>query len=219
MAEPRRKPREDISTPTISEPVTLRTHQAQQVKKRVLDKVLTSMFLTDVILRLIADDGEADIVNDTIAGTIGRVDADLTAEIARLTKIRDDNGITSEVGYSRIEQTTVGISSPMGGRFIVVLRRLDAMMAMVDLLWMCGHLNGAQKKRAGYEWSRRILRAANSVIMLERRARREAVRKGKGTELLEVAGDGVTETIMEDAEEGESAGAYLPGRAAAAAER
>lgn len=193
----------DYSTPVLHKTLVLKSHQAQQVESRILATTMSSMYITEVVLRIIGDSKEAEAVSEIINSNLKGEEEALRATLAQLEQVRTSNMIDVVPEYSKPISKPLEVSSPQAMRFLMLLEGYDKLIGVVDSLWFAGVMDGKQKATATWEWQRRLVRLGNSVIALERRARAAAVRKNKGEEVSKVVGDTETATVS-DNDAGES---------------
>lgn len=198
------KSRRTESKPSLAQVLELRSYQAQHVHKRAFNKVLNSLFLSDVILRVISKsspDGEDDAekLNAVVAEELLKVENELKAETGRVSKLIEQHAITAFATYDKTLTVSVAITSPLGARFSTLLRSMDTLVGLIDTLWLHEHFTGKQRNAAVRQWSRRVLKIANRIIEMEKRARRKAQRAGKEAEVAAVAPVETTEVDESDA--------------------
>ena len=187
----------DYSTPVLHKTLVLKSHQAQQVESRILATTMSSMYITEVVLRIIGDSKEAEAVSEIINNHLKGEEEALRATLAQLEQVRTSNMIDVVPEYSKPISKPLEVSSPQAMRFLMLLEGYDKLIGVVDSLWFAGLMDGKQKATATWEWQRRLVRLGNSVIALERRARAAAVRKNKGEEVSKVVGDTETATVSD----------------------
>ncbi|KAA0576186.1 DUF1845 domain-containing protein [Azospirillum sp. B21] len=187
----------DYSTPVLHKTLALKTHQAQQVESRILATTMSSMYITEVVLRIIGDSKEAEAVSEIINNHLKVEEEALRATLAQLEQVRSSNMVDFEPEYSKPISKPLEVSSPQAMRFVLLLEGYDKLIRVVDGLWFAGLMDGKQKATATWEWQRRLVRLGNNVIALERRARAAAVRKNKGEEVSKVVGDTETATVSD----------------------
>ncbi|ALZ82544.1 hypothetical protein GL272_19790 [Aeromonas veronii] len=186
------QPRTNVSRPDYSRPVfkqslTMNSLQAQRVMDRSFDRVSNSLFSIDVILRIIGEQDEIDQVETVILELIAKVSEDLDKSHGQLKKLMEDNGIQGMPGYSKPNTYDIEISSPQVAQFIHLIRKLDALMGIVDALWLNAILSNKQRTEANYQWQQRLFKLAGRIIGIEKRARVSAHAKGKESEVEQAA--------------------------------
>ncbi|MBB3268329.1 hypothetical protein FHW79_006004 [Azospirillum sp. OGB3] len=205
----------DYSTPVVHKTLELKTHQAQQVESRILATTMSSMYITEVVLRIIGDAKEAEAVSEIINTYLKTEEEELRAAIARLEAVHTSGMVEIAPEYSKPISKPLDVSSPQAMRFLLLLEGYDKLIRLVDSLWFAGLMDGKQKATATWEWQRRLVRLGNAVIALERRARAAAVRKNKGEEVRNIVGDTETATVAEADGEGSQTKRSAKGKAPA----
>ncbi|WP_207462134.1 hypothetical protein [Azospirillum sp. SYSU D00513] len=189
------------STPYLEKPLQIRSLQAQQIEQRGLQKTIDSMYIIDIIMRIVADPDEVDAVTKIITETLSAEGKELKAEIDRLRSVARDAGVSSTLSYNDERARVFAITTPHAMRLVKLVELFDEMMGLVDVLYLAGEIGGTAKVDAAHRWQKRIIRLFNKVITLEQRARLSAQNRGKGAEVNAAAGDKQTEAV-EDIEGG-----------------
>lgn len=171
------------SNPVLDQPLTLQTEYAQRVFDRSFARTARSLHAIDVILRIIGEDEEVDEVEKVIDDMIVNWKTDIEAEKARLTEIGRAGGVERGVAYTSPMDTSVQVSSPQVSRLLDVMRLYDALVAVIDGLWIHGLLENKNRRQLIFDWQRRTLRLGNRIVDLEQRAHRAAKAKGKEEEV------------------------------------
>lgn len=175
------------SHPVFKKTLTLNSLQAQRVKDRSFSRVCNSLYSTDVILRIIADQEEIDQVDAVITDLIEQLSADLRASFDQATAVMVDNGIDGIASYSHPKVYEIEITSPQIAHFVHLLHQLDALMGVIDTLWLNAIIGNKQRTDSNYLWQKRLFKLASSIIGLEKRARVAANNKGKQNEVEQAA--------------------------------
>jgi hypothetical protein len=72
----------------------------------------------------------------------------------------------------------VRVSSPQVAQCAALNWALDALMIVMDALWLTGVLTNQQRADGAYTWRRRVLRLGREIIAIERRAQAAARARG-----------------------------------------
>jgi hypothetical protein len=172
-----------VSVPAFEQKIKLNTLQAQKVMKRVFSRAAGSLYRIDVILRIIGSDQDAERVELVINTMLKEVEEALRDTEAEMAGMLEENGIDMLPVYDAPTEETVRITSPHVARFVSLVRKLDALVAQIDALWLSGLMTNKDRNDAVYRWQQRIIGLGSRVIGLERRARQAAKRQGKGEEV------------------------------------
>lgn len=177
------------SHPIISRKLTLHTHQAQRVDRRLTDRLNRTLYNLDVILRIIGSSKEVDAVTSKITDKLRETTSELKSEKERVEKIRSDNLVEVVHAYSHPVERNIDLSTPYIFQVVDLLEMFDSLVRSIDALWFAGQFKGSQKEQATWTWQRRLVKLGNEIIDLERRARNAADKKEKTDEVREAVGD------------------------------
>jgi hypothetical protein len=195
----------------INRTIEINSLQAQRVMHRSFEKLKQSLFSLSVILRIISEDeSEIETIDAYIDEHFVSVEKDLATEQARLKQVLDDNGIEDLACYSKPETYKIELDSPRASTFLRLVIQLDKLMLLIDTAWLCGEFDDKQKKNATFQWQQRLIKLAGRIIVLEKRARSAATKKGKDDEVMAQAPVDTTVTDSEVAAAAEEAEAEMP---------
>jgi len=181
------KRRPHYSRPVFRQVLKVNSLQAQRVMDRSFRRAAYSLFSTGVILRIIGVQEEIDQVESLILEDISKVSEEFDKALIQLSKLKEDNGIDMMPGYTHPNEYTLEISSPQTAQFAHLIRKLDSLIALVDTLWLNAVLTNIQHINATYQWQQSLIKLANRIIAIERRARISASKRGKEEEVAQVA--------------------------------
>ncbi len=199
----------DISIPAFEQKLKLNTLQAQKVMRRVFSRAAGSLYRTDVILRIIGGDKEAEQVELVINTMIKEVEDGLQATHKEMAELLEENGVDQLPVYDSPTEESIRITSPHVARFVSLVRKLDALIVQIDAMWLSGLMTNKDRNDAVYRWQQKVIGLGSRIIGLERRARLAARKKGKGEEVDAQAPESpeATETLdvanEQEAEDGE----------------
>lgn len=181
------------SRPLVATELTFSSMQAQKVIHRVFYRALRSLYSTEVILRVIAPDEEVDRLESEFDRLMAETSAELDQALRQFESLAAAEGIAEVPRYSGPKALRLEVSTPRAFRWIRLVERLDALMQRVDALWFGQVIDGKARKRAGYEWQRKVLRTGWAIVELERTAHRKAraIRKAKEAERKDPASLGL----------------------------
>ncbi|NLC21780.1 MAG: hypothetical protein GX771_07730 [Halomonadaceae bacterium] len=172
-----------VSVPAFEQKIKLNTLQAQKVMKRVFSRAAGSLYRIDVILRIIGSDQDAERVELVIHTMLKEVEEALRETEVEMASMLEENGIDALPVYDAPTEESVRITSPHVARFVSLVRKLDALIAQIDALWLSGLMTNKDRNDAVYRWQQRIIGLGSRIIGLERRARQAAKRQGKSEEV------------------------------------
>ena len=168
------------SHPFFVQKVQLHSFHAQQVFGRGFDVFAPAVFSLSVVLRIIGTDEQAQEIETLVNERLNKLVGDLRADLARLGKLAEANGIEFQgVDYSNPQFIEAKITSPRAVHFIALIREFDELVARLDTLWLSGLIPDENYSRSLYEWKRRILRLAVSIRSIAGRAMVTARRKAQ----------------------------------------
>lgn len=173
----------DISIPAFEQTLKLNTLQAQKVMRRVFSRAAGSLYRTDVILRIISGDKEAEQVEMVINSMIKEVEDGLQETHKEMAELLEENGVDELPVYDSPTEEKVRITSPHVARFVSLVRKLDALIVHIDAMWLSGLMTNKDRNDAVYRWQQKVIGLGSRIIGLERRARTAARNKGKGEEV------------------------------------
>lgn len=153
----------DTSRPFFMSECRLRNLHAQQVLQRSYAIGAESMFRLSIILPAMVNNQA--IAEQALKAPYARMDElrkDLNNEIARLTKLADTNGISTEtLQYSAPQTFSVQITTPRGGDLIRTIKLYDDMLQLLDVLWLAGVVSQAEYGEYSHSHKRALLRMLN----------------------------------------------------------
>ena len=203
------------SRAVIHRTIGLNSTQAHHVMHRSFNKLKRSLFSISVIMPIIhEDEDEVEAIDAFISEQFGIVQNELSAEIGRIKKLIEDNGIEERAEYSSPVEFEVVLDTPMAGAYLRMVSEMDQLMALIDTAWLCGEFDNKQKKNATFSWRQRLIKLAGRIIGIERRARAAADRQGKGDVVEEQAPVDHTEIDTAMAEAAEEVSSQVPLKAA-----
>jgi hypothetical protein len=172
-----------VSVPAFEQKLKLNTLQAQKVMRRVFSRAAGSLYRTDVILRIIGGDEDAERVELIINQMLSEVETALQEAQKEMAQRLEENGVDSLPVYDAPTEELIRITSPHVARFVSLVRKLDALITQIDALWLSGLMTNKERNDAVYRWQQRVIGLGSRIIGLERRARQAAQRKGKGEQV------------------------------------
>ena len=183
---PDRKPA--FSRPVFEQRFLVASDHAQRLLDRGFHLVVRALYGIDAVLPIIGEEAETAEVEALVTGLIATCATELQGEHARLEKLCEDHGVSERPRYTHPEEVKVRVSSPQVAQFAVLIRALDALMIVMDALWLTGVLTNQQRADGAYAWRRRVLRLGREIIAIERRAQAAARARGATAPDGEVAG-------------------------------
>ena len=190
--------RRQTSRPEYRMDLVLNSVQAQRVFERSFQTIAYSLFALEVILRIMGEKPE--VVNAVLATVEARI-ASMRQLIDQEAKDLQAIALALDFQsptYSQPVTVVAAISTPQAGMVAGMMRRMDEMMSMMDMLWLNGELTGERRTADQRRWERRFYSLAGILHNLQARAREEAKRRGKSDEVSEHAPEmGADETTAE----------------------
>lgn len=167
----RNDPANRKSVPYFIQKVRLQSFHAQQVFERGFETCANAIFSLSVVLRIVGTEDQAREVEGIIDGRLNKAFEDIRAEIARLEKIAENNGIEFVgIEYSSPKDIEAKITSPRAVRYVGLVREFDTLVSKLDTLWLSGVIPDSNYSASIYEWKRRLLRLAGAVRTIANRA-------------------------------------------------
>lgn len=187
----RNDPSNRKSLPYFIQKVRLQSFHAQQVFERGFETCANAIFSLSVVLRIVGTEDQAREVEGIIDERLNKAFEDIRAEIARLEKIAENNGIEfTGIEYSSPKDIEAKITSPRAVRYVGLVREFDTLVSKLDTLWLSGVIPDSNYSASIYEWKRRLLRLAGAIRTIANRAMIAARKKEAAGEAK--AEDGAT---------------------------
>jgi hypothetical protein len=178
MPVPDRKPA--FSRPVFEQRFVVASEHAQRLLERGFHLVVRALYGIEAVLPIIGEEAETAEVEALVTRLIATCAGELGAEQARLEKLCEDHGVAERPRYTHPEEVRVRVSSPQVAQLTALVRALDALMIVMDALWLTGVLTNQQRADGAYAWRRRVLRLGREIIAIERRAQAAARARGVG---------------------------------------
>jgi len=166
----------------VEEEILLRSDEAQHVAKRAGPQAIVSLQKLAVVLGYLTKDKHIREVEEVIDQAIEKAAQEIAAEIARVQKLINDNGITVALQFNHPVAFTVALTTPAAVAYYGLIRQLDELMVRVHQLWFGRVWDSHQRREAGIQWQRRLVRLANRINHTEQRAWIAFLNKGKSDE-------------------------------------
>lgn len=187
-----REPRAPVSQAIVKAKINLRSRHAQRVYRRSYSTAARAFYTLSVMLRIYVNEQEAEQIGAVCDGMLGAVREDLTQEIARMEQVAETQGIDlGAIAYTQPEEFEVEITTPKASQYLGLIREMDRLIGLIDVLWLSGVYNDTQYNAGSYQWQRRLIKLANRLRNLAQRgmalARREDGAAGALAELLQGA--------------------------------
>jgi hypothetical protein len=181
-----------FSRPVFDQSFAIQSEHAQRLLDRGFHLVVRALYGIDAVLPIIGEEAATAEVETLVTRLIATCATELQGERARLEKLCEDHGIGERPRYTHSEEVKVRVSSPQVAQFAALIRALDALLIVMDALWLTGVLTNQQRADGTYAWRRRVLRLGREIIAIERRAQAAARVRGVA-EASESASAGVSD--------------------------
>lgn len=172
-----------VSIPTFTRSVKLNALHTQKVHARSFEATQAALYRSDVIMRIIASEEEADQLEEVIHSMMSDIEKGLTGELNDQMKLLESHGINEMPTYESPKHLEVRITSPHVARYLQLVVLFDEYIKLTDALWLNGVLSNGERNRQSYAWQKRLTRFSSKLIQVENRARSAADRAGKGEEV------------------------------------
>lgn len=159
------------SRPVLQRTLVLRSEQAQRIMSREGDRVLRSLHAIAVVFRATLPMELADRIEADSGALIEEGAQALASEIARVSALRENEGVTVIPCYSHPGELPVRVLCPRALDFLSMVEGLDELMVLIDSLWLSGLLTNRHRAEAAYQWQQRILRIARRIAAIESQIR------------------------------------------------
>lgn len=187
MTNPPRKPVMH-SQPVFEQTLQIHSLQGQRVMDRSFRALSGSLFRCEVILRIVGDEQAIDLVESQIMEGFQALLTDLEHELAGAKALMQTHGIEALPTYTNTKKYKIKIKTPQIANFARMVVQLDELISRIDALWILGQvITSKDRSVQTWDWQQRLIKLANRIIHLERRARESAYRKGMRAEVEAVA--------------------------------
>ena len=149
--------------------VALQSEMAQRMLEREFDRVAAALYHLEVVQRIVSPEDEVELREEEARSLILSIQTATQNEMARLQKLRSDNGVHGEPIYTHPGEIKVMIISPLAHDYLGVIQTLDQLIFLLDGLWLMGVMNNKQRANAVFLWQRTILKLGRRLIGRQRR--------------------------------------------------
>jgi hypothetical protein len=149
--------------------VALQSEMAQRMLEREFDRVAAALYHLEVVQRIVSPEDEVELREEGARSLIQSIQTATQNEMARLLKLRSDNGVNGEPIYTNPGELKVMITSPLAHDYLGVIQTLDQLIFLLDGLWLMGVMNNKQRANAVFLWQRTILKLGRRLIGRQRR--------------------------------------------------
>jgi hypothetical protein len=170
-------PQRPYSRPVIERTVSLRTETAQRVMEREYGRVENALYSLEVILRIIGKPEAVDAIETAVNQLLMDCIRLVEQEQERFKKLMDDHGILESPNYTQAREIRVAVSSPQVGQYLLLVQKLDELIARMDALWLMGVLSNQQRADASYHWQQTVLHMGRKIAELQRRGGKAIARE------------------------------------------
>lgn len=165
------RPQRWISQALVPIKAQLASRQAQKLYRYNFQTAAHALYTMSVILPTMIDAKSVASLGEVMDNAIAEIKIELQSETERCTKLAEENGIDlTAVKHSQPKDITVEINSPRGGQYFALIRGVDRLISMFDMLWLSGLYSDSQYNTACYQWQKKIARLANRFRSMSQRA-------------------------------------------------
>lgn len=97
-------------------------------------------------------------------------------EKERFKKLMDDHGVAEMPAYTQPSVFQIKVASPQIAQFLVLVQKLDDLMAHLDALWLPGVMTNQQRADGAYHWQQVVLSLGRRIAELQRRGGKSIAR-------------------------------------------
>ncbi|EMG2115279.1 hypothetical protein IPC1147_33185 [Pseudomonas aeruginosa] len=171
------EPTSKYSSPSLDSQITLKSEQAIRVFRRCFETAGHSLFVIDVVSRALANgskDSEYSKVEGVVSTMLSDMEQLISNETERLNTLLEANGQGHQnPSYSKQNEFSFKISSPVILRFATILLAFDHMITRIDTAWLCGLIDTQKAMDLHKEklhWIQRVVRKlqAHSTAAIKR---------------------------------------------------
>lgn len=171
--------RGNISQAIFPMTVELRSRHAQRAFKRGYETAARALYALSILLPIYAGEDKAAQVGEHADAMIAEQRKGLVEEIERMTQVAEEHGIDlSAVEYTNAKRFTAEITTPRASQYLGLLREMDRLVSLIDVLWLSGVYDDQQHNNGAYHWQRNLIKLANQLRTLSGQAIAIAQKKG-----------------------------------------
>jgi len=192
-----------VSHPRLDRDVTLRSVFAQRMFTMTFYRAQVAVYGVSVMLPIICSPEQCHKFDQNLHKLLKDVHDKLANEVARLEKVKTDNGVRGAITYTAPYADTVGLYTPEAGMFLALLVQFDRLAALADELWMCVQWTKDQRSQCIFTWRNVLLRLAREMNQLQVRAKgairrhREMVSRNEAKRLASLSDPAVMDSTPE----------------------
>jgi hypothetical protein len=160
-----------VSHPCLHRDVKLFSVFAQRLFSMTFFRAQVAVYSVSVMLPIICTQQQCEQFDKDLHKLLKDTQAKLTDEIARVRKVKEDNGVKGAITYTDPLAAEVGLYTPEAGMFLGILQSFDVLATIVDELWMTTMWEKSQRNASIFMWRNVLLRLASEMNKLQIRAR------------------------------------------------
>lgn len=173
------------SRPFFARTEMISSQQTIKVIDSAFYRIVSALYWLEVIYHTINTEA-ASQVHDSLCTIFSDVKTEMDTEMEQLAKTAEDNGVDSFVEYSDPKEKVFKISSPLINTYASLILQYDQMNKVIDSLWLSTTIDNGQMHKGRMAWRNKLVKVANKVIDIQKRARKSEEKKQKGKlELIE----------------------------------
>ncbi len=181
------------SRPFATQSVRFGSVPAKKVYNRYYPRLDSALYSISTVLRITGGEDAAASVEKIVDDRLAAVAKEFVDEQARLRVLAEENGATIKVDFTKPITLDGHISSPRSMRFLRMCLDLDALVGVIEYLWIAGVINDRRRSDALFQWQQRLAKLASNLIITASRAFASAYRQGKVTADGEIVADAAEE--------------------------
>lgn len=163
--------RNNISQAIVPVTVELRSRHAQRAYKRGYETAARALYALSILLPIYAGEDKAAQIGEHAEAMIEEQRTGLTEEIERMSQVAEEHGIDlSAIEYTNAQQFSAQITTPRAGQYLGLLREMDRLVSLIDVLWLSGVYDDQQHNNGAYHWQRDLIKLANQLRTLSGQA-------------------------------------------------
>ena len=175
------------SRPVFEKSIELRTETAQRVMEREFGRVENALYSLEVILRIIGKPEAVDVIESSVNQLLLECMKSLGEQQERFKKLMDDHGVAEMPAYTQPGVFQIKVASPQIAQFLILVQKLDDLMAQLDALWLLGVVTNQQRADGTYHWQQVVLHLGRRIAELQRRGGKSIARDKETEPSHEVA--------------------------------
>ena len=161
-----------FSNPFVAREVELDTTPAQLVYEQSFVECDAAMRKLSALMPIfIQNQSDAMVVNGVVNHLTNTVMAEIRAEVARINRVAEDNGIGIErLGYSNSMRYAAQLTCSKASVYLQIILNLDELVCLVHAAWFAGFIADEEKLALENKWRKKVFAVSSEIKTISDRA-------------------------------------------------